>query len=233
MEAEQVGAALKPFHNANLRHAILKARESLQVIDETTQDTVIKAGFDGAATEKARSMVSSFRKFIEEHRDEIEALQVLYSRPYRSGLRYNQVKSLAAEIKRPPLGLDPARLWHAYQTVEPEKVRGQGGGHLVDVISLVKHAIEPDSLLVPFGDTVEKRYQEWLAEQDAAGARFTPEQRKWLDAIRDHIAKSLTIERDDFGDVPFNQLGGLARAYDVFGPALDDILEDLNLRLAA
>lgn len=72
-----------------------------------------------------------------------------------------------------------------------------------------------------------------LAHQAAAGAKFTTEQRQWLDAIRDHIANSLSIERDDFDGVPFSQIGGLGRAYELFGDRLPEILEDLIARLAA
>ena len=79
----------------------------------------------------------------------------------------------------------------------------------------------------------EERYQQWLTEQDKAGARFTPEQRKWLDAIKDHIANSLSIEQDDFESVPFSQIGGLGRAHELFGNQLAHILEELNVRLAA
>jgi type I restriction enzyme, R subunit len=81
--------------------------------------------------------------------------------------------------------------------------------------------------------TVEERYQEWLAERAAAGVTFSAEQRKWLDAIKDHVAASLSIEPDDLSEVPFNQMGGLGRAYTLFGDELNGILEDLNIRLAA
>jgi type I restriction enzyme R subunit len=97
----------------------------------------------------------------------------------------------------------------------------------------VRHALDPDTPLAPVLLTVQERYQQWLADQEKAGARFTPEQRRWLDAIRDHIANSLSIEQDDFDGVPFSQIGGLGRAYELFGDRLPEILEDLNARLAA
>ncbi len=50
-------------------------------------------------------------------------------------------------------------------------------------------------------------------QQAGGGVIFTPEQRQWLDAIKDHIAKSLAIELDDFDEVPFSQYGGLGKAY--------------------
>jgi type I restriction enzyme R subunit len=233
VEQEQMRVALKPFHNPKLRNAILGARDSFQVIDESTKDKVLRAGFHATALEKARAMLTSFRQFIEENKDEIEALKVLYSRPYRAGLRYGQVKELAAAIQKPPHQLHPERLWQAFEAVEPEKVKGHGSRQLVDVIALVKHALDPDTPLAPVNLSVGQRYRQWLADQEQAGAKFTPEQRRWLDAIKDHIANSLSIEKDDFDGVPFSQIGGLGRAYELFGDRLSEILEELNASLAA
>lgn len=234
IEQKRMRDALKPFHNPQLRRRILEVQQSLeQVIDEVTRDTLVRAGFDSAALEKARSMLSSFRQFIDDNKDQIEALQILYSRPHRSGLRYSQVKELLQAIQRPPLSADPLRLWQAYEAVEPDKVLGRGGKQLVDLVALVRHALEPDSPLVPMSMTVEERYQQWIADQQATGVSFTAEQRQWLDAIKDHIASSLAIDSEDFGDIPFNQFGGLGRAYELFGDSLTSILEELNARLAA
>jgi type I restriction enzyme R subunit len=184
-------------------------------------------------------MLSDFRKFIEDNKDEIEALQVIYSQPYRAGLRFRHVKELATKLNQPPFFVDPSRpetlsrLWQAYEVVEPEKVKGKGGKQLVDVIALVRHAIDPNTPLAPVGQTVEERYRQWVAEKQSAGIVFTADQRKWLDAIKDHIASSLNIEQDDLEEVPFNGIGGLGRAYELFGEKLAVILDELNTRLAA
>jgi type I restriction enzyme R subunit len=101
------------------------------------------------------------------------------------------------------------------------------------VIALVRHAIDPNSTLSPVGITVEERYQAWIVEKKSAGVTFTADQRRWLDAIKDHIAASLNIEQDDLEEVPFNTIGGLGRAFELFGDSLGSILHDLNVRLAA
>ena len=234
VEQERMQQALKPFTNPKLRNAILETKAALeQVIDEQTRDVLLRAGFDAAAKERAQNLIKSFREFIEQHKDEIEALRVLYSKPHRAGLRYSQVKDLANEIKRPPHQLDPERLWQAFETLEPEKVIGHGGSKLVDVIALVRHALEPNSQLIPIADNVEQRYAGWLAEQATAGANFTPEQRRWLDAIKDHIASSLSIETDDLDELPFKQFGGPGRAQELFGDRLPQLMDELNQRLAA
>ena len=239
VEKERVADALKTFHQPKLREAILGARRSLdQVIDEQTPDVLLKAGFSEEALLKARTMLTSFKKFIEDNKDEIEAIKILYSRPYRAGLRFKHIKELATKLNQPPFYVDPSRpeslvrLWQAYELTEPEKVKGKGGKQLVDVVALVKHALDPSTLLAPMGMAVEERYQEWLGEKEKAGITFTADQKKWLDAIKDHIASSLAIEQDDLEEVPFNTIGGLGRAYELFGDTLAPILDELNMRLA-
>ena len=51
--------------------------------------------------------------------------------------------------------------------------------------------------------------------------------------IKEHIATSVSIEMDDFQNVPFNQKGGVLRVYQLFGTELNGILVDLNQVLVA
>jgi len=236
VEHESMTEALKPFHQPKLRELIIVIKSSLeQVIDEITQDELLSAGYDADAKLKAKSKLEDFRRFLEENRDEIEAIRILYSKPYRAGLRYAQVKELRDAIERPPLSLKQPEfmLWKLYEAVEPDQVKGKGGKALVDLVAIVRHALHPEEPLVPVGTTVEERYVEWLSEQETAGVEFTREQRKWLDAIRDHIASSLYIDQDDFELPPLSQLGGLGKAHQLFGDKLSTILDELNERLAA
>jgi type I restriction enzyme, R subunit len=233
-QGDMMAEALKPLHDPKLRDLIVTMKKSLeQVIDEVTRDSLLQAGYDARSLEKAQALVTDFRGFIEANKGELEAIQVLYSRPYRAGLRFRQVKELAEALKQPPLSASPERVWQAFEAIEPDAVKGKGGKSLTDLIALVRHALDPTSPIVPFATTVEERYRGWLADQESRGIVFTGDQRQWLDAIRDHIAKSLRIDEDDFDYAPFNQLGGLGRVHDLFGEKLSVIMEELNGRLAA
>ena len=238
-ERRAMEEALKPFHDPQLRKTILSIKAKLeQVIDERTQDELIREGYDGALKFKAQTVISAFRKYIEDNKDEIEALQLLYSQPYRSGLRYRHVRELAAKLEQSPFYVRPNEprsvyhLWRAFETVEPGKVKGHAS-KLADLITMARHAINPDQPLIARDITVEEQYQEWIGSQKAVGITFTPEQEKWLEAIKDHVANSLTIEQEDFEYAPFNQLGGLGKAHEIFGDRLTDILNELNKVLAA
>ena len=240
VEQETMAAALKPLHNPKLRETILAIKAALeQVIDEVTPDTLIGAAYDATAMARARSLVLDFKQFIVDNKDQIEAIQLLYSKPYRAGLRYRHVRELAAKLNRPPFAVSPddpqsvRHLWSVHQAVEPQAFKGAGGNALVDLVALVRHAIHPNEPVVPVRAEVEENYRAWFAEQEQSGTKFTPEQRQWLDAIRDHIAQSLAIETADFEDVPFNRMGGLGKVHQLFGDKLTELLDELNERLAA
>jgi type I restriction enzyme R subunit len=80
---------------------------------------------------------------------------------------------------------------------------------------------------------VRERYEAWLLQQRNAGREFGAEQLAWLDRIRDTIAASLGITRDDLLGPGFAERGGLGRAYELFGEELDPLLEELTRELAA
>ena len=236
VERERMAEALKPFTRPGLRKAIIEIHQSLyQIIDEAAIDELIDIGHSEVMVVRAQSKLDDFKRFIEDNKDEIEALRILYSQPYRAGLRYRHVKELRDALRSPPVGLhDPANgLWRLYEALEPEKVTGRGGNALVDLVAIVRHAIQPEETLVPVADVVEARYQAWMEEKAREGQEFTAEQRRWLDAIKDHIAASLAIEREDLDEVPFNRWGGLGGAWQAFGEDLDGVLAELNERLAA
>ncbi len=229
-EAQLREAAALPFaSNPELRQRLETIHQSHeQTIDTVSKDVVLDAGF---AEDAARDDAQSFRQFIEDNRDEITALQVLYERPYRQRLRYGDIRALSDTLQAPPRSWTTERLWQAYQRLDEGRVRGSGQRQLADIVALVRYAIGDADELAPFADHVNQRFEGWLAMQETAGRAFTAEQRQWLEAIRDHIAGSVSIEPGDFQYAPFNQWGGIMGAHNVFGDQLQPIIEELNLEL--
>jgi type I restriction enzyme R subunit len=227
--------ALKPLHNPGLRNLLIELhRKAEQTIDHVSQDAVIEAGFSADALERAKNVVQSFEKFLEEHKDEITALQILYNKPYRARLRFEDIKDLANAIERPPYLWTESQLWQAYAALNKSKVKGVGTKRiLTDLVSLVRFAMHQDNELVPFPERVKVNFEAWLVQQESVGKKFTDEQKQWLKMIRDHIAANLSIETDDFEYAPFAQQGGLGKVHQVFGDELSKIIEDLNGTLAA
>lgn len=227
-EARQ--AATVPFLPGAVRRQIEDIQQDAeQIVDRLSQDELLLAGASEAATEKAQTTVESFAAYLEQHRDEITALQLLYSRPHGQGPTLKQLKELADVLQKPPLGWTPDRLWTAYRLIEGEKVRGRSAAdRAADLVSLVRFALHQEPTLTPFAETVGARFAAWLAQQAAAGVVFTPEQRQWLEMVRDHVAQSLSMDSEDFDGTPFSQQGGLWRAHTLFGDQLKPLLAELN-----
>lgn len=227
-------AVLPIAANPDLREALVTVQRNFdQVIDEISIDHVTRAEFAVDARARAAETVESFREFLDEHKDAITALQVLYSRPYAKRLTYPDVKELAEAIGKPPHRWTPERLWEAYETLDASKVRGSAGTVLTNIVSLVRFTLGEDDELAPYPEQVAERFDAWRLQQENAGRTFTDEQLDWLRLIRDHLAASLSIEPRELLDPPFSQRGGLGRARELFGQDLDTLLTELTEAIAA
>jgi type I restriction enzyme, R subunit len=234
--------AVKPLYDPKLRNILVEIKKKNEImIDHVSQDLIIEAGFSKAALDRAKGIVQSFEKFIQDNKNEITALQILYSKPYKQRLTFEAVKELADAIEKPPYLWNESQLWRAYEALDKSKVRGASGKRiLTDLVSLVRFAIHQDNELIPFPERVDANFKAWLATQQRApsplagegrgegASRFTPEQLRWLEMIRDHIVGNLSIETDDFDLAPFVQQGGIGKAHQVFGKELNKVLEELN-----
>ena len=230
-----IDAAVAPLAtNPALRTRIVEVRRSYdQIIDSVSLDEVVEAGFSVDATARAKQTIGDWKKFIEDNHDELAALEILYDRPAGKRLTFAEIRELANAIGRPPHRWTPEVIWKAYEVLDKSKVRGSGGHILTDLVSLVRFTLEQENELVPWTETVNERFLGWLSAQEQGGHTFTDVQLTWLELIRDQIAGSLTISRDDLMQPPFSQHGGLGRARKEFGDDLDTVLGDLTAALVA
>ncbi len=231
-----IDAAVRPLaSNPELRARLteMQSRHE-QAIDEVSQDAVIEAGF---TDEASRLLVRSFEEYIAEHKDEITALEIIYSIPRgrggsRSALTFTQLKQLAEVLSQQQHNWTTEALWRAYAQLERDRVRGAGTRRvLTDLVSLVRHAVHLDDELVPYPERVQRRYADWLASQQSEGRAFTSEQRWWLDQVATHIGVNLEIHAEDFNYGEFFNRGGQVAALRTFGPQLKGLLDELNERL--
>lgn len=233
---ELTSVACEPFDNPQFRNTLIEIKKKTeQIIDTVSIDTPTFAGWDQQAKEKAQGLIDSFKKFIEDNKDEITALQLIYSKPFgQRHLTYEQIDELAKAIKRPPLNLRQETLWLAYEQLEKSKVKkARADKLLTDIISLLRFTIKDAEVLEPWPDVQEIRFRKWLEQQKKLGREFSPEQMEWLRMIKDHISTSLQIGTDDFEYAPFHEKGGAVKAYNLFGDELNKVLEELNEVLAA
>ena len=228
-----VNEAVKPFLSVETCCYIDNIRRSHeQVIDNVNLDEVLFAGFDSQQEENADRVISSFRQFIDENRDEIIALRIIYDQKYKDRpMAIDGLKALYDKLKAK--GITVERLWDCYAIKKPERVKRGTMAQLSDLISIIRFEMGYTENLAPFADRVNYNFMQWTLRRNAGAVHFTDEQMEWLRLVKDHIAVSLSIETSDLDLNPFDRKGGLGRFYEVFGDQYEAILMEMNVELVA
>jgi type I restriction enzyme R subunit len=221
------------FDSPDLRRLLKDVKAAADIkIDTISTDAVVSSGWDD---KRAANTVDRFRKFLDEQRDHLTALQILYRLPYaQKRLTYEAVDDLRTALKRPPWLLEPVDIWRAYKRLSDDRVRGYAAGTLADIVMLVRYALGEIEALEPLSSVVAGRFNLWLGREEKAGRTYTDEQRAWLLAIRDHLAVNVEVTTADLSDAPeFAAKGGAFQARRLFGSELPRLLDDLTDALVA
>ena len=230
---ELLDRAVRPIAaNPDLRNRIIELRATHdRTIDEVSKDTLVDA-HGVIDTSRARSTIESWRAYLEEHRDEITAIQILTeAREHR--ISFHDIQELADRIARPPHNWTPDYIWSAYEVIDGSKVRPSSATTLTDLVSLLRYTVGADDELVPYADRVRERYAAWLAQQEQVGVTFTDSERWWLDRMVEVIASSAGIEPADLDEAPFTERGGVDGALRDLGDRAAALIDELNAELTA
>ena len=232
-QRELVQAAVAPFHNPDIRDYIENVRRNHdQIIDSVNLDSVIFAGFDVQQEKNVNKVISSFHTFIEENKDEIVALRIIYDAAYKERpMVIEKLKELYEKLKSE--GITVERLWDCYAIKQPDKVKRSAMTQITDLISIIRFEMGYADTLTSFADKVNYNFMRWTFKKNAGHIQFTEEQMDWLRLIKDHIVASLSILPEDLELTPFDRKGGLLGFYDAFGDEYEKILQEMNEELVA
>ena len=128
--------------------------------------------------------------------------------------------------------LAPLRVWKAY--AQFDDYRGQRPDkELAALVALIRRVCGIDKTLSPYAETVRRNFQSWImTRHSGSGEKFNDQQMAWLRMIRDHVATSFHLDRDDLEMSPFDAQGGLGRMHQLFGNRMDTVIDELNEALA-
>ena len=222
------------FNNPDLRNYIVDVRKKYdQVIDTINIDSITNMGWVKDQEAAAALTISNFTAWIEAHKDEITALQIFYDQPYRRReLTYKMIKDLYEKITTEQPLLAPLQVWRAYEQLK--EASGSPKNELIALVSLIRKVSGIDRLVTGYEKTVDKNFQAWVFKKQAGTTtKFTEEQMQWLRMIKDYVANSFHVEKEDFELDPFNKNGGLGKMWQLFGDKTEEIINELNEVLAA
>ncbi len=226
--------AVAVFHNPDLRDFIVDIRKKYdQVIDVVNMDTITKIGWNKDHASESAVLIEDFKTWIENNKDEITALQIFYNQDYKNrALSYKMIKELCEKLKSEKPLLAPFSLWKAYEQLE--KANGSAKNELIALVSIIRRTIGFDEVLTAYDKTVDRNFQEWIFKKNAGKHNsFSEEQMEWLRMIKDYIAGSFHVDKDDFDLDPFNKNGGLSKFYKLFGTDYEEIIDEMNEVLVA
>ncbi len=187
------------------------------VTDDVESEWLIKGGV--GKEYKPDDYLQLFERFIQEHTEEIRAITIVLSRPAEWGAE--PLRELRDALTQAPEHFTEANLQRAFKATHHKA--------LVDIISMVKRTAVDEAPLL----TAEERVTAAVARV-TAGRSLTEGQAKWMEYIRQHLVQNLSIERQDFEDVPvLSDRGGWGSADRSFDGHLDALLDELNKELVA
>jgi type I restriction enzyme, R subunit len=233
LHSELIEQAVSVFNNPELRNFITDVRKKYdQVIDTINADSITNIGWVKDQEAAAALTISNFTAWIQAHKDEITALQIFYDQPYRRReLTYKMIRDLYEKITTEQPLLSPLHVWRAYEQLG--QASGGAKNELTALVSLIRTITGIDGALTGYDKTVDKNFQDWVFKKQAGTLKFTEEQMQWLRMIKDYVAGSFHVDKEDFELDPFNKNGGLGKMWQLFGDKTDEIIEELNEVLAA
>lgn len=209
---------------------VRKAHE--QKIDLANPDEIIHVGWDKDNTNKAKELIANFSEWMQEHKDELMALQIFYNQPFRRReLTYSMIKEVLEKLQSDKPTLAPMNVWRAYEALE--QCNGSPRNELTAIVSLIRKVSGLDTTLTAYDKIVDKNFQDWVFKKQAGATKFNEEQMQWLRMIKDYVVNSFHIDKDDFDLNPFNAAGGLGKFYSLFKDDYEEIINELNEALAA
>jgi type I restriction enzyme, R subunit len=209
-------------------------REKEQKLNHEHLDKVLRAEWDQDAKKNAETLAKDFAAWLRDHKDELTALTILFDQPFRRReITFAMLDQVMARLRADAPRIAPLRVWQAYRHLENYQGK-QPVNELTALVALIRRASGIDSKLTAFDDTVRKNFQNWImAHHSNPNPKFNESQMAWLQMIRDHIATSFHLERDDLDMAPFDRAGGLGKMYQLFGDRMDPLIAELNEALAA
>lgn len=199
------------------------ARGSVTIL-QPGEDEVIQSEF---SHEEASKTAEDFEQYIQDHRDDIEALRIIYNND-GTPLRYDALKDLENKLKMANYRFATAPLWKTYSLIYPDEVtiprEKEKLEALTNIIQLVRFALRQQSRLVPFAQTSLQRFELWCGHRNNEKTR---QQHDVLLKVIDYIATNGFCTIDDLYDIDMSTAAQIVGAFDSSEERADEELNSL------
>ena len=174
------------------------------------EDTLISKGF---SQEEAQTATSAFEAYCEEHKDEIEALRIIYNN-HGEPLTYAMLKDLENRLKFVSSKFNTSLLWNSYAIINPQMVKHSSTKEekeaLTNIIQLVRYAFHQIERLESLYPSASQRFNLWCGQNQRP---LTEEQIGVMQQVFSYIASNGYCTITEIKDNDKTQAAQLIRAF--------------------
>lgn len=174
------------------------------------EDELVSKGF---SIEEASQTTAAFEKYVFEHKDEIEALRIIYNNQGEP-VTYSMLKELDTQLRYVNAKFNPALLWNTYAIVRPADVvkftTKDEKEALTNIIQLVRFAFKHITKLESLKGEAAKYFNLWCGQ----GWRgISEKQNELLGQIVNYIVSNGACTIEDIKEEDKTQAGQLVMAF--------------------
>lgn len=214
LKAGSIEAAVKVImrNNSLIEYLDEKNRQDEIIIVADKKDKVVSHERGYGKGKKPEDYISEFKKYIEENKNLIPALEVVCTRPQE--LTKNSLKQLKAVLDNN--GFNEEYLKTAYKDLNHEEI-------VADIIAFIRQQAIGSPL-----ESNEERIKRAVVKIKKE-YYFTKPQENWLSRIEKVMLKEVVIEKETFNTGSFKtQGGGFDRLNKIFSGNLEEIVTKLK-----
>lgn len=161
---ERKGLVAAIVNHPDARYYLLILNAGFVTILQPGEDTLISKGF---SIEEAQNTVDAFETYINEHKDEIEALRIIYNNQGEP-ITYTMLKDLENKLKFANSKFNPTLLWNTYSLINPEAVTKfstkEEKESVTNIIQLVRFAFRQITTLNSLHSTATQYFNLWCGQ---------------------------------------------------------------------
>ncbi|MFC3159351.1 type I restriction-modification enzyme R subunit C-terminal domain-containing protein [Chryseobacterium arachidis] len=128
------------------------------------EDNLIEKGF---SIEEAQNTTQAFEDYVNSHKDEIEALRIIYNNS-NEPITYKMLKELREKLIQASNKFNPILLWNTYSVLDPNHVVSfrskDEKDALTNIIQLVRFAFKQSSDLRSLSSMAASRFELWCGQ---------------------------------------------------------------------
>ena len=174
------------------------------------EDMLISKGF---SQEEAQATTSAFEAYCEEHKDEIEALRIIYNNQGEP-LTYAILKDLENKLKFANSKFNTSLLWNSYAIINPPMVKHSSTKEekeaLTNIIQLVRYAFHQIERLESLYPSASQRFNLWCGQNQRP---LTEEQIGVMQQVFSYIASNGYCTITEIKDNDKTQAAQLIRVF--------------------